>query len=108
MAASIYTSCGLYIESKCTLLEKIQAMDALMDALYAQMLLMAENGTPIQEYMLNDGETIIRTNYNSQLSIQKTIDILERRKNTFVNQYNGRVTRGVDSKNFTGYPNNNF
>lgn len=92
----------MYIDSKSDIADKIAAVDTVIAALEAQELAMAENPSPIQEYMLNDGETLIKTSYNSQKSIRDTLEILERRRNKLINRYNGRCTRSVDSKNFTG------
>lgn len=103
MAAPVYyNSASIYIKSATDLNAKIIAVQAVIDALYAQILVLAEQDSPIQEYMLNDGQTVIKGVYSSPSSITKTIDILEKQKNQFINQLNGRHVRMIDSKNFTG------
>lgn len=98
-----YTSAGVYIDSCASLEAKLTAIDNLIAALETQELALAESDSPITEYMLNDGETTIKTTITSSMQIRRTLEILERRRNITINKLNGRVTRGVDSKNFTGY-----
>lgn len=95
-----FENCSVYISSRTTLEAKIAAIDAIITALYAQMLVLATQDSPVQEYLLNDGQTTIKAMYRSEASISKTIDILNKQRNELINQLNGRVVRMVDSKNF--------
>lgn len=95
----VFDRCGLYIESCTTLQAKIAAINAIIDALEIQALdAIATNN--ITEYQLNDGQTIIKEVYRGSDNIAKAINEYEAIKQRYVNRLNGRVIRGVDSKNF--------
>jgi len=94
-----YDSCGIYVQSKTTLLDKIAAIDAIIDMLESTALTMAGNDN-IQEYSLNDGQTIIKTIYKGSVGIASAIDDFERIRQRYVNRLNGRMHRAVDGKNF--------
>lgn len=95
----IYDSAGIYIESGSTLLEKIQRIDQVISALLA---LMVDNVSSAQykEYQLDDGQTKIRSVYNSPADIQTSINAMEKLKQMYVNRLNGRVFRLRDGRNF--------
>lgn len=99
----IFDSAGIYMESATDLKDKLAKICQLIDALYTQALNMT--GTAgIDEYMLNDGQTIIKQSYKSSEDIMKTIKILEQQKNSIFRQLNGTGTvRLVDSKSFRMY-----
>ena len=97
-----YDTEAVLIQSCADMSAKITTIDAIITALYGQMLTLASQGSPIQEYMLNDGQTIIKTIYRTTTQIEATIDILTKQRNRYQNQINGRYIRAVDSKNFTG------
>lgn len=94
-----FDSAGLYIQSKKTLQDRILAIDAIIEALELTALNMAGKDD-IQEYHLNDGQTIIKTIYKGSVGVASAIDDFERIKQRYVNRYNGRMVRLVDGKNF--------
>jgi len=94
-----FDSCSTYVQSKQTLLDKIAAIDAIIDMLESTALTMAGNDN-VQEYSLNDGQTIIKTIYKGSVGIASAIDDFERIRQRYVNRLNGRMHRAVDGKNF--------
>lgn len=96
-----YDSSDVYIQSKATLQAKIEAVDAMMTALETNVLKAVGKGD-VEEYMLDDGQTRIRTTYRSTKEVIKSIQDLEAIRQMYVNRYNGRGVRLVDGKNFTG------
>jgi hypothetical protein len=99
----IYDSAYVYISTAKSLKDRVVKINQVLDALHDTMLKAATNDN-IQEYSLNDGQTVIRTVYRGIDQIQNSIMGLERIKQMYMNQLNGRVVRLVDGKNFkTGY-----
>jgi hypothetical protein len=100
----IYDSAGLYLESKTTMAERVDAIQEIIDAL----ILKAADATATanyEEYSLNDGQTQIRTRYRSVQDIEAAITVFDRLLQRYLNRLNGRAMRMVDSKNFlNGYP----
>lgn len=99
--AVYYDSCAIYVQSATSLKDKVVKINALIDLLYGTALTAVATDN-MTEYALDDGQTKIRTVYKGSESILKAIDILERQKQTALNQLNGRITRVVDGKNFRG------
>ena len=95
----IYSSASIFVQSKTDLLGKIAALDAIIVALENTALTMAANDD-IQEYSLNDGQTIIKGIYKGSIAIATAIDKYEAIRNRYVNRLNGRMVRLVDGKNF--------
>lgn len=95
----IFDSCGLYIESKTTLRSQIAAMDQIILALNVAIL-RAASGENVTEYQLNDGQTIIKQINRGVSAMTKSLMEIERLRNYYINKFNGRVFRAVDSKNF--------
>jgi hypothetical protein len=96
----VYETCGIYVQSKTTLKDKIAAIDEIIAMLETTALDMAGKDA-IQEYSLNDGQTIIKTIYKGSVGIASAIDDFERIRQRYVNRLNGRMVRLVDSKNVT-------
>jgi len=84
---------------------KIAAIDAIIDALFAQMLVIAQRGSPIQEYMLNDGQTTIKTIYRTGKQIEDSIAVMQKQRNHYLNQ-GRRSVRMQPVSNFIGRKNN--
>ncbi len=103
----VYDNCGLYIESRSSIREKIAAIDAVISLLFQQMLTAATSEN-INEYQLNDGQTIIKQVFNGTKQITAAIQALRIMRQDYINQINGRVFRGVDSKNFRTKYGNQF
>lgn len=96
----IYDSAAIYIEIATTLKDKIAKIDAVITALETSALTAAGKGA-IQEYSLDDGQTKIRTVYRNAKEVADSISAFETIRQRYINQLNGRMTRLVDSKNFT-------
>lgn len=94
-----FDSCDLYIESKTTIADRIAAVEAVIQAMESA-LLKAAAGQDISEYQLNDSQTIIKVTNRDVGSITKSMNALIALKNYWINRYNGRVVRAMDSKNF--------
>lgn len=90
----------MYIDSQDSLLAKIQAIEAIIDALLVQMAtIVTTAGT--DEYMLNDGQTIIKTKYRDPNQVEAAINGMRRLKNIYLKEYNQTgVVRAMDNKNF--------
>jgi hypothetical protein len=99
--AVYFDSAYIYITSvtdtKARLAKIRQVINALLDLQISAAL--NEN---IAEYSLDDGQTKIKMNYRSAADIAMAITDLQRIEQTYLNQLNGRVSRLVDGKNFTG------
>jgi hypothetical protein len=97
-----YDSAYNYIESCTTLRDKITRIEAIITALEDTALKAAANDN-ITEYMLNDGQTIIKTVYKGADAVMRSIEAYEKLKERYVNKLNGRTFKLVDSKNFNRY-----
>lgn len=97
--AAEYTSAGIYIRSKTTLLAKIAACEAIMDTLLTTVVTAAENND-VDEYWLDDGQTKIKTKYRSSKEVMESYEAVERVRQIYVNRYNGRSVRLIPGKNF--------
>lgn len=97
-----FDSEGLYIASCTNIRAKIAAIDAIIDAL---LVTAADAATKdnIEEYSLNDGQTIIRTLYRGTDGIYKSIASFEKLKIYYQSKTTGRMVRLVDGKNFRRY-----
>lgn len=102
MEPAIYIKDTDFILSKTTAETKIAAIAMIIDALYAQLLVLAQQDSPITEYTLSDGQTHIKANYRTPESIMRSINALTYQMNRLINNAKGRVTRVVDSKNMIG------
>ena len=83
-----------YVESKCDLRAKIAAIDAIITAnqsLMLQTALSQAGGTAM--YELDDGQVRIKVAYRSLDELVKTMESLEKVKNNYINQLNGRTTK---------------
>lgn len=101
MIPAVYISETNYLQSCATIASKIAAIDAIIDALFAQQLVLAQQGTPVMEYMLNDGQTTIKAIYRTTESIIRTISALEGQRNYYANK-GRRNVHMIDSKNLIG------
>lgn len=95
----IFETAGLYIASKKSAQEKITAIDQIIDSLLICAADQASKGN-IEEYNLNDGQTIIRTRYRSMEAIMASIQSFETLKNYYASQINGNMVRLTDRSNF--------
>lgn len=82
-----FASC---IRSGATLAGKIEKIDLIIEALEDAELIGAVDAD-IEEYQLNDGQTIIKTVLRNPADIERTIALLEKRRTKYCNQMVGRV-----------------
>ncbi len=99
----IFQSAYCYINSASDIKSKIDKVDQIISALL-DTALKAVTDKPIADYMLNDGQTIIKTVYQSPEAIMRSIKELEKIREMYVEQYNrrnnGRTVRLLDAKSF--------
>lgn len=93
-----YDTCGLYFASKTDARDKIAAIDAVIDALLTTVLTNITKA-PISEYMLNDGQTIIKEVYRDPNKVVEVINTLKMIKQQYANDINGRVHTLISGKN---------
>lgn len=102
MAYSEYTISS-YIQSKCTLAERIEAIDLMISNAIALMGDTIDgSGGNIAMYELDDQQVRIKTTYRSIEDVEKGITALERMKQRYINQYNGRAFVLQDRGTFRG------
>lgn len=77
---------------------RVDAIDALIDALLTTALEAVTNAD-VQEYMLNDGQTIIKKVYRSPDQIISTVTNLRKIRAAFIGDTLSRSVRLVDAKN---------
>lgn len=100
-----YSSEKIYLDSCTSARAKITAIDNIIDVLMNTVLISVGNAD-VQEYMLNDGQTVIKTAYRSPEHVVRSVGALNILRTYYINQINNPARRLVDSKNFlTG---NNF
>jgi hypothetical protein len=96
-----YDSEKIYIDSACSLKDKIKRVDAIILALYdAALASVGDEG--IKEYWLDDGQIKIKKVYSGSASILMAIKNYEAIRQMYISKLNGRVVRLVDGKNLTG------
>lgn len=89
--ALIYYSISEYIQSRDSLKARIEAIEVLIDDMYANMTdAIGNDGTA--SYSLDDGQMKIQTQYRSVSDITKGINALEAQLQMYINRYNGRKT----------------
>lgn len=96
-----YNSSSHYLQSCTSIQAKITAIDAIVEALLLTAAKAAANDD-IDEYWLNDGQTVIKTRYKGTASVMRSIEAFERLRVYYTNRLTGRMVRLVDTKNFTG------
>ena len=95
----VFESAGLYIASKQSARDKIAAIDLIIASLLTTAADAATKDN-IEEYQLNDGQTIIRTRYKNGAAIMASIKAFEEMKTYYMNQINGSMMRLTDKSNF--------
>lgn len=97
----IYPSISTYLESRQSVLEKIVAINLLIDSMIISMADHASGaGSTISEYSLDDGQVKIKTAYRSLTDVQNGVAALEKMKQMYINRYNGRTIILRDEKSF--------
>ncbi len=95
----IFDSASIYVQSAANIVERVNRIDAIIEALYDAALAAAANDG-VTDYFLNDGQVQIKGTYRSAEQVYKSINAFEKLKQMYLNQLNGRMTRLVDGKNF--------
>lgn len=98
MCCSEYTP-SQYLETKESLLAKVQALDVLIEKTMALTLDTGNGlGGNISTYELDDGQVRIKTGYRSMKEVSDGIFALEKLQQMYLNRLNGRKTVLVDRK----------
>ena len=84
-----------YVQTCASLKEQLSAVDAIIAALLATALSGAANDG-IKEYMLDDGQTRIREEYNSSAAVFASRKAWETFRQELFNKINGRVMHLTD------------
>lgn len=89
-------------ESQTTAAARVKNINTIIDTLIDAQLFFT--GDPMKhEYKLDDGQTKISVTYNSLDAVANSIISWERVKQIYLNRYNGRMYRALDSKNFPNW-----
>lgn len=89
-------------ETPTTIAAGIAAIDAIIVTLLAAMAKAATTAN-MEEYRLDDGQTKISVRYKDLESMQLSFQGLIKIKQYYINAKNGRMFRGMDSKNFPNW-----
>lgn len=95
----VYLNPRQYLTDSKTLEDRIHRIEQLIDAMILSTLdtVSAEDYNPnVSEYQLNDGQMIVRTSYKTNNDVFASIQQLEKTKQIYVNQLNGRVMTSRD------------
>lgn len=79
-----------YIQSKSSILEKIKAIESLIDAMILNTAEAIDN-SGVASYSMDTGQTKVTTTYRSVEEVNKGIKALEQTLQMYINRYNGRV-----------------
>jgi len=79
-----------YIQNSGDLLSRINAIDALIDAMILNMADVVDTTGTIS-YRMDDGQMNVNTEYRSVSDVSKGINSLEKMKQMYINRYNGRL-----------------
>lgn len=86
-----YCTISVYIESRSKAIGKINAIQEIIDALELRLVdVAAGQAAIIDEYQMDDGQMKVRTSYRSMDDVIAGISALEKIKQRYINQYNGR------------------
>ncbi len=97
--AVYYDSTALYLQSKKSIIAKIEAIELII----AQLMVVAATAAEtdhITEYSLDDGQTIIKATYSGTDHVLKSIEGYEKLLNQYRSKLNGRRRRLIDRKSF--------
>ena len=95
--AFIFESEFLFIDSVEDMSDKVDKIDLIIKALL-DLAASSAGKEDVAEYMLDDGQTKIRTQFRGMSSILRAIKDFEALRQMYFNRLNGRVFRLVDSK----------
>jgi len=92
----VYDSAAIFVDSAADNCAKIACIDLILEALLTTAMKSAGTDN-IEEYSLNDGQTIIRTEYKGTDGVMKSYKSWQQIRQIYVNRLNGRMVRLVDS-----------
>jgi len=96
-----YENISTYLMSKTSVIDKIRAIDNLIDLMIVSMAEYATgSGSTISEYQLDDGQVKIKTGYRSLTEITNGLKNLEHIRQIYINRFNGRCVVLRDLKSF--------
>jgi len=95
---STFQSESLFVDSRTDMESKIDAIDLIIAALLT-LAASSAGKDDVREYMLDDGQTKIRTEFRGMTSILRAIEDYEKLRQVYFNRLNGRVMRLVPSTN---------
>jgi hypothetical protein len=90
MSCTQYSCPDKYIYSTTDINERIKRIDDIIDAL-EQTELKAAINADIEEYQINDGQSVIKNVYRNPESIAIAVEKYEKRKQKLINRRNGRI-----------------
>lgn len=99
--AVVFDSKYEYVTAATTNLEKVRRIDVIINGLL-DAALKAAFAEGKKEYWLDDGQIRTKIVRADVEDIVGSIQAMERLKQSFLNQLNGRQVRLVDGKNFPG------
>lgn len=89
-------------ETRSSAADRVEKINLIIDTLIdAQIAFTADPNR--KEYKLDTGQTKVSVAYRDLDALSAAIISWERIKNIYVNRYNGRMTRLMDSKNFPNW-----
>lgn len=103
MSAIIFTSISEFVNSgnftnRTDLYkDRITKIDLVIDALLTNVLEAAGTNN-IEEFQLNDGQTVIKTIYNGADDVFKSIAVAEKLQTFYQNKITGHAFRMIDHK----------
>lgn len=101
-----YNPCtiSVYIQTRSKLVGKICAIQEVIDALELRLIDVVEGqGAIIDEYQMDDGQMTVKTSYRSVDEVTAGITALEKIKQRYINNYNGRGVVLRDARNINKY-----
>lgn len=103
MCCTEYGSITLYVADQQTVVDKIAALDKIEMQLLNSML-DASMGAPVNTsmYELDDGQVRIKVAYRSVMEIENALNGIQRTKNYYINQLNGRTVVLRDRSTYRG------
>ena len=98
----IYNSPKEYVaQSDCTIAQRIQRIYQTIAA-YEAIELTAAGMADVSDYLINDGQSIVKTTLRDPESIGRAIRVLEKRAARLTQQIKGGVVQQVHATNLTG------
>lgn len=100
MSGEKFYTISQYLATCTSLKERVDAIDLLITQHIAKAA-DAVGNADLQEYRLEDGQMLVRTTYRNSNDVFEGIAVLEKMKQMYLNQLNGRVKvfrggRGLD------------